>query len=57
MSGHRGKAAQTEGDLIDDRVNLTSLSMVTPAKIAPSHNCVPSGGIRDCGFQGIRPGK
>ena len=39
--GQRGKAAQTEGNPIDDGVNLTSLSMVSPAESAPSHKFVP----------------
>jgi hypothetical protein len=34
-------SAQTEGDPIDDGVNLTSLSMVSPAESAPSHKFVP----------------
>jgi hypothetical protein len=39
--GQRGKAAQTEGNPIDDGVNLTSLSMVTTAASAPSHKFLP----------------
>ena len=41
MCDQRGKAAQTEGNPIDDGVNLTSLSMVTPAESAPLHTFVP----------------
>ncbi len=41
ICGQRGKAAQTEGNPVDDGVILTSLSMVTTAEGAPSHKFVP----------------
>jgi hypothetical protein len=41
IRGQRGKAAQTEGDPIYDRVNLTSLSMVITAESAPPRKFVP----------------
>ena len=41
ICGQRGKAAQTEGNPIDDKVHLTSLPMVTTAESAPTHKSVP----------------
>lgn len=39
--GQNRKAARTEGNPVDDGVNLTSLSMVTTMESAPAHKSVP----------------
>ena len=41
IRGPKGKAARTEGNPVDDGVNLTSLSLVTTGESAPSHKFVP----------------
>ena len=41
MRGQNRKAARTEGNPVDDGVNLTSLSMVTTMESAPAHKSVP----------------
>ncbi|KAI2496182.1 hypothetical protein MHU86_18321 [Fragilaria crotonensis] len=38
--GQDFKAAQTEGNPVDDGINLTSLSMVTTMESAPAHKSV-----------------
>ena len=41
IRGQNRKAARTEGNPVDDGVNLTSLSMVTTMESAPAHKSVP----------------
>ena len=41
MRGQNRKAARTEGNPVDDGVNLTSLSMVSTMESAPAHKSVP----------------